>query len=505
MRPLYTPEQMRRVDRHLIENVGIAGLTLMETAARGVFETAMRRMESRPAAAALVLCGPGNNGGDGLAVLRMLQEAQVPAKGILFSDPENYRGDAAEEYCRALDAGCVLLRAEDIPVRIPSDAIVIDALFGTGLTRAVSGLAAEWIAAVNEADAYLIAVDIPSGINGTTGQMLGCAVEADVTVTFQHEKPGLLLYPGRRCAGQILLHRIADAETVEPCSAYWLTREDVAAWLPPRPADSHKGRNGRALLLVGSETYTGAALLCAGAALRCGCGLLTVGVPRAVKSAFAVLPEAMCLPLGDGTDWDAACCSDAKKLIGGQQAIAMGCGMGTMADVSLLETAIDSQIPLVLDADALNTLAKNRSLFDRLHKNVILTPHAGEMARLLETDIASVTADPAKTARESARRFGCIVLLKGAVTCISDGETVVYNTSGNAGLAKGGSGDTLTGIITAMLAQGSSPKNAACAGAFLLGASADIAYEVLGNRMLMAGDLIDVVQQTLRHTTTSEG
>jgi len=451
----------------------------------------------------LVLCGPGNNGGDGLAVLRMLHEVNIPASGILFSSEDRYVGDAGEEYRRAVEANCAMYHAADLPVEIPENAVIIDAVFGTGLTRDVVGLPAEWIHAVNASNAYVIAVDIPSGINGTTGKVLGCAVEADETVTFQHYKPGLLFHPGKQCAGDITVHRIADAETVEPCDLLWLQEKDVAEMLPPRPADSHKGKNGRALMFVGSEAYTGAALLSAAAALRGGCGLLTVGVPRAIKPAFSALPEAMCLPLGNGTGWDADCCAQAKQLIGGQQVIAMGCGMGEIADTSLLEAALSSKIPLVLDADALNFLAAHPMLMRLLHKGVVITPHAGEMARFLGVEIASVLEDPITIAKESASRFGCIVLLKGATTCISDGNVVVCNTSGNAGLAKGGSGDTLTGMITALIAQGLSPQNAACAGAYLLGATADAAYQILGNRMLLAGDLIDAVHDTIRNITTT--
>jgi len=497
MIPLYAPEQMRQIDRHLIEEVGIPGIALMENAARGVFSAVQKRFELSNAARVIVLCGPGNNGGDGLAVLRMLKEASISAEGVLFCAADRYQGDAAEEYHRAVNADCLLIDATDMQPNIASDCIVVDALFGTGLARPVSGIAAIWIEAVNQSEAYVIAVDIPSGINGTTGKMQGVAIHADETITFQHLKPGLLLFPGRSCAGNVTVHSIAEEPTVEPCMHWLQQREDIAAQLPPRPLDSHKGKNGRALMFVGSERYTGAALLAAGAALRGGCGLLTVGVPKTVKAAFSALPEAMCLSFGTGGCWDASACREAMDCIGGQQAIAMGCGMGAVADMSLFETTLSSKIPLVLDADALNALSEHHELLTLLHPNVIITPHPGEMARLLDTDIASVTADPAQTALSAAKQFGCIVLLKGAVTCISDGKSVVYNTSGNPGLAKGGSGDTLTGLITAMLAQGLSPQNAACAGAYLLGATADDAYQVLGNRMLLAGDLIDVVQSTI--------
>ena len=365
------------------------------------------------------------------------------------------------------------------------------------LSRPAEGAMAALIEAVNRCGAYRVAVDIPSGVDGATGRCPGAAVLADETVTFQYPKRGLLLFPGRAQAGRLTVHPIAPVYPVKS-DVHWFEEADAAALLPPRAMDSHKGKNGRALLVAGCGRYTGAALMSAMAALRGGAGLLTVAVPAALKGAFAQLPEAMCVPCGAGDAWDAAAQADAARLLGGRTALGIGSGMGEMESAPLLAEALRTGLPTVLDADALNALSRERGLLRLLHARCVLTPHPAEMARLCDCETAAVTADPVAAAREAAARFGCVVLLKGATSCISDGRDVYLNTSGNPGLAKGGSGDVLTGIALALLAQGLKPLEAACAASYLLGASADRAYAILGNRMLLAGDVIDAISQEIR-------
>lgn len=277
-----------------------------------------------------------------------------------------------------------------------------------------------------------------------------------------------------------------------------LTQEDIRALLPVRPADSHKGMNGRALLCVGSKRYSGAALLSSAAALRVGCGLLEAAVPGAVKPAFCVLPEACCTAVNEAGSWDATAILNAVALLPGRDAIGVGSGMDVIENDALLCAAIASGTPLVIDADGLNHLSRHRTLLDMLHGNVILTPHAGEMARLLQTSVSDVLANPKKTAAEAAEAWNCVVLLKGTVTHIACVDRLAENHTGNPGLAKGGSGDVLTGLITGLLAQGLSAFDAACSGAYLLGVTADTALDLLGNRMLLAGDVVDAVRSTLR-------
>lgn len=276
-----------------------------------------------------------------------------------------------------------------------------------------------------------------------------------------------------------------------------LTREKISLLLPPRPRNAHKGDNGYALLCVGSAQYTGAALLSAAAALRAGCGVLEVAVPSEVKPAFCALPEACCTAVNAVGVWDTDGMVYAAGRIPGKRALGLGCGMGKMEDTCLLKAAIGENVPLVIDADGLNLLAEHPDLLDSLHKNVILTPHPGEMARLMGTSTKDVLLDPAATAAWAAERWKCNILLKGADTYLSDGERVYHNATGNPGLAKGGSGDVLTGLIVGLLSQGLYPIDAACAGAYLLGTSAENALSLLGERMLMAGDVLGVVKMTL--------
>ncbi len=276
-----------------------------------------------------------------------------------------------------------------------------------------------------------------------------------------------------------------------------ITRQDVAALLPPRRKDSQKGDNGRALLCVGSERYTGAALLSAAAALRAGCGLLEVAVPRAVKPAFAALPEACCTPVGSGGAWSRAALVEAAALLPSKQSIGIGCGMDALESDALLLAALQSKKPLAIDADGLNYLSAHKDLYPQLHDAVVLTPHPGEMARLSGEPIERILADPAAAAQQFANAHRCIVLLKGAESYIASETRILRNATGNPGLAKGGSGDVLTGLIVGLMAQGCAPFDAACIGAYLLGSSADTALSLLGNRMLMAGDVVSAVEQTL--------
>lgn len=276
------------------------------------------------------------------------------------------------------------------------------------------------------------------------------------------------------------------------------TEADARRLLPPRPCDSHKGKNGRLLLCVGSTAYTGAALLASAAALRVGAGLTTAAVPAAIKPAFFALPEVCCTPVGSSGAWDATALAGAVPLLAGKNALAMGCGMGENADATLLAAALSSRLPLVIDADGLNLLSRHPGMLENsLHENVILTPHPAEMARLTGLPTADILAAPAEIAARYAARWGCVLLLKGAESHIALGERLVLNTSGNSGLAKGGSGDVLTGLIAGLLAQGLAPFDAACLGAYLLGLSADRALELLGSRMLLARDVINAVQDTI--------
>jgi len=493
MKAVLTPAESRTLDAYFINDRGILGKDLMQTAAMGVVDRLIERFERE--SRILIVCGTGNNGGDGFAILHNLVRLGYTAEGYIVGDRLKIQGDAAFHYQLALHSGVNFLTAT--PSFDLYDCIV-DAIFGTGLSRPLSNGLNELLQTINDSRAYRLAVDIPSGIDGINGATLGNAFRAHETVTFQTYKRGHLLFPGRQHAGNMIVHPLVPNATVVDESVVNLLEEsDVRGWLPKRPIDSHKGKNGRALLCVGSEKYVGAALLSAKATVRGGAGLTTVAVPQKLKSAFCIIPEVMCASCGESGDWCAKAQEDAVALLDMNSAYGIGCGMGQFADGLLLKEILLRQKPSVLDADALNHMAQERDLLPLLHASCVITPHPAEMARLLQCSTEHVLCDPIETARNAAEKFGCIVVLKGATTCISDGNSVFLNVSGNAGLAKGGSGDVLTGLILALLAQGIGAYQTACAATYLLGASAERAYSVLAERALCASDVVEAISQEI--------
>ena len=494
MKRVVSADEMRAYEQERFADGRASSLDWMERAAAGVD---MLLQTCYPRKSVLVICGGGNNGGDGFALLRLLKQRGVDCAGVLLAEPERLAGDAKTNYLRALDCG-VSFFFELTKELISEYDVLVDALFGTGLSREITGVYAKAILAINASCKPVIAVDLSSGVDATTGAVLGVAVCASETVTFEFLKRGHLLFPGRVLCGEVVVHPLSNEADDDLADVSLLEQRDVQKMLPKRPADSNKGSNGRLLLCAGSERYTGAALLCTGAALRAGAGLTTVAVPGALKHAFAALPEAMAVPVNKRKDWDETACEHAIALFPRQNAVGVGPGVGEGSILPLLEALLYSRLPAVLDADALNQISRSPDILKHLHSNVVLTPHPVEMARLCGLPVEAILADPIETARRFAKQWNCVVLLKGATTCISNGTTVRLNTSGNPGLAKGGSGDVLTGIIAALLAQGLNAFDAASAGAFLLGASADKALELLQERILLARDVIDAVEQMIR-------
>ena len=479
MKRIVTGGQAKAFDRAYIE-AGASSRAMMRTAAEGIAGVIRARLTDD--AAVTAICGTGNNGGDGVCAAWLLRQAGVETRIVLCGEKASCTPDTAYYLDAAKDAGVPILSAwEPAP-----NEILIDALFGVGLNRPIEGDKAALIQRMNESKKPIVAADLPSGLNADNGRILGIAVRAAATVTMQAIKAGMLLGQGRALCGEITVQPLAP-DPGDPAMV-WQEEADIAPLLPKRPFDSHKGMNGHALLCVGSPKYPGAALLCARAALRGGTGLLSVCTPDPVRPFFAALPEAITIPTGTD-DWCAAAAGPAIGAMERKQAIGIGSGVGDGDLAPILEAALKSGTKLVLDADALNQMARRRDLLSLLHENVVLTPHAGEMARLLGTSVDEVLRDPLG----AVNTFPCTTLLKGATTLVhADGRTA-FLTFGNPGLSKGGSGDVLTGLITALLAQGLLPFDAARAGAYLLGTSADRALHLLGERMLLASDVIDMV------------
>lgn len=476
---LYRAQDVRELDRIAIADEGIPGFTLMSRAGSAAFRTLQY---SWPRARRLaVLCGTGNNGGDGLVVARLAHEAGLQTEVFLLGKAAQLRGDARQAYEALLAAGVrVAPFAAD---RRPSAEVVVDALFGTGLDREVEGLHREAIAMLNEQNAPVLSLDIPSGLHADTGTPLGIAVRAAKTVTFIALKQGLFTGQGPDYCGEIICDDLAvPAEVYRrvPKPAFRITQEWLDPLLPPRPLSAHKGHHGHVLVVGGDQGMAGAARLAGEAAARVGAGLVSVAThPFHAAALNAARPELMCHAVADG--------AALAPLLRRATVVAIGPGLGGGDwGRELLGAVLDSGLPLVMDADALNWLAQ-----EPLHRNQwILTPHPGEAARLLGTSSAEIQADRWQAVRELQTRYGGVVVLKGAGSLVCHGnQPVALCDAGNPGMATGGLGDVLTGAVAGLLAQGLSLWQAAVAGVYLHGRAGDAAARG-GERGMMAGDLL---------------
>jgi NAD(P)H-hydrate epimerase len=384
-------------------------------------------------------------------------------------------------------ADIVLIEKDELPDL--SGSLICDLLFESIEEGSLLEKRRGWIEAITGSGCPVVSAAIPAGVDPDTGRAQAKAVQAKITVSPVGYLPGLFLHDGLDHCGEI---RPIGGETETTDGLFRFEDADAKRLLPPRKRTAHKGDSGKALLCVGSPRYVGAALLSARACLAAGCGILFVACPDEVRAALRRLPEAIGIPVG--SDWNRENCRPAIRAMAEKQALGIGCGVGD-GDVSpLLEAALKTGLPLVLDADGLNCLSRRRELFSLLHEKVVLTPHPGEMGRLTGLPVRRVLEDPLSLADEFAHLWGCTVLLKGAATVVSDGKRTRLVAEGNAGLGKGGSGDVLTGIITGLLSQGTEPFTAACLGSYLLGASADRAFALLKERMLRATNVIEALE-----------
>ncbi|MDD2732763.1 MAG: NAD(P)H-hydrate dehydratase [Desulfuromonadaceae bacterium] len=498
-----TAQAMQEIDRQAITGYGIPGLLLMENAGRRCVEEIVA--EFGASGRCVVMAGKGNNGGDGYVIARLLGAKGWSVTVVILADREQISGDAATNlemlpgsvinYC----TGEGRLSARHRDDLLQAD-VIVDALLGTGLQSSISGLYREAVELINTSGRPTVAVDIPSGIHGTTGLVLGCAVRAHSTVTFAFAKLGHVLYPGVEYTGRLVVADIGIPVTLmETASGYdFLNEETVRPMLRSRDRHAHKGHFGHCLIIAGSVGKTGAAALSANSAVRAGSGLVTLAVAESIHSILEMkTTEVMTFPLPDAGNGYLAgsAAADIKKLLVGKDAIAIGPGIdrhpGTSALVQHLVETVD--LPLVIDADGLNALAEDITVLHRKNsKQVILTPHPGEMSRLVGTSIADVEAARISVAEEFARNYDVFVVLKGARTIIASptGETAI-NGSGNPGMASGGMGDVLTGIIVSLLGQGYSAWDACRLGVFLHGYAADTVATEKGEIGLNATDVIE--------------
>ncbi len=502
MLPLVTAQEMKAIDRRAIEEWGINGLVLMENAGRAVVDWIEKELTRVDSQKFLVVCGKGNNGGDGFVITRHLLNRGAKPACVLLGSLNDLKGDARTNARILLDAGFPIQEIKtktDLTALINPNLIIVDAIFGTGLTAPPAGIFAEAIQLINQSNLPVVSVDIPSGIDADNGQVLAPAVKAHLTVTMCLPKLGLFLYPGKLHAGKV---RIADIgipyHLLKENSRTWLVEEnDIRANLPLRPPDGHKGTFGTCAIIAGSRGYSGAACLAAMAAVRAGAGLVRLAYPQGLTSIIesrVAEPVKHPLPETEQITLSTSAFEPVKQIVADASAILIGPGISTHPETKELLFKLIPHLkkPAVLDADALNNLAGALEILKHSDTTFILTPHPGELSRLIGKGATEINADRVNIARAFAREHNCILVLKGAPTVIAAPDDQVYlNPTGNSGLASGGTGDVLAGLIAGLLAQGASPLNAAIIGVFLHGRAADIAASELTEYCLAAGDLVD--------------
>jgi NAD(P)H-hydrate epimerase len=496
---------MRRVDERAIRELGIPGTTPMENAGRGAAEAILAWLERATGRVrgrrVTLVCGKGGNGGDGFVAARWLARRGVRCTVALAGDPGDVRGDASAKLAMLRRAGMrpvVVSDATALPPLLARADLVVDALLGTGGRSAAEGLVADAIAAINDAGRPVLALDMPSGVPADGTPPAGPAIRADATVTFAGVKRGLVLPPGRDLAGRVSVAGIGvpEDEVARGITTFLLEARDVARHFPPRARVAHKGTYGHLLVVAGSLGKTGAAALSAEAALRAGAGLVTVATAASQQPIVAGLVlEAMTAPLPEGTPGvvGAGAWPALTELVETRDAVAIGPGLGVDAEAQELarRLIVECRLPMVVDADAVTALTGHVELLRKAAAPRCLTPHPGELARLLGTTVPEIQRDRIAVARAFAAEHRAHLVLKGAVSVVAapDG-TVLLNPTGNPGMASGGTGDVLTGIVGAFLARGLAAGDALASAVYLHGLAGDVAAGSVGEEPLIARDVI---------------
>lgn len=519
-----TSKEMQELDRKAMEEHGIPGLTLMENAGTCVVEEISAAFGPLQNKAVTVVAGKGNNGGDGLVAARLLHKKGAVVRVFLTSPPDEVRGDAHSNLERYQAAGgkIEVLKTnapspESLRSALAESDLIVDALFGTGLESNITGTAATAIEVINQirkAGKAVVAVDIPSGIHADTGQVMGVAVRATLTVTFGLPKRGHLLFPGAEHAGKLKVVDIGIPPSLidqANISAHLLTPHDLAPHLLPRPADVHKGSFGHVVVVAGSVGKSGAAVLTSLAALRTGAGMVTLATPQSVEASLGSNPpELMTLPLAETGDKTLA--GDALgpllKFASDKTVVAIGPGLSTHPETTGLVRELLARVtqPVVMDADGLNALVGHLDLLHKIQVPMILTPHPGEMGRLTGLSTQAVQQDRLGVAQAFSQQYKVIVVLKGAHTIIATPEGDLFiNPTGNPGMATAGTGDVLTGMIAGLIAQRYEVRLAAQLGVYLHGLAGDLAAQAIGTVGLLASDVIARIPQAIRQLRDETG
>jgi len=513
MLKILTSSEMKEIDRRTIEEVGIPGPLLMENAGREVVAVLRRRVTGLESKPVVVVAGKGNNGGDGFVVARHLANLGGRPSILLLAPQADVRGDAALNMKIALKLGLPVVEVttpaawRKARTGLFHAGVIVDALFGTGLSDPLTGLYAEVVADINRARGFTVAVDIPSGLSSDTFRVLGPCVEADLTVCLAAPKIAHIFPPAADLVGELVVAGISIPDFLfdDPRLKLSLVEAvDIKPYFRPRKKDTHKGTYGHLLIVAGSVGKAGAAVLAGRAALRMGAGLVTVAVPAACLAAVArPSPELMVEPLpgtAEGTI-AAAAGKRALELLKGKDALLLGPGISTHPETAAFVAGLVPRIrvPAVLDADALNIIAARPALLDGLKAPAVLTPHPGEFARLLDLASQDVVEKKLALAPEFAARHRLHLVLKGYRTLMAapDGRVFV-NPTGNPGLATGGSGDVLGGLIASQVMQTKDILAGLLSAVYAHGLSGDLAAARLGERALMAGDLIRFLPAALK-------
>lgn len=514
---LVTAGQMQRMDKETIDSFGIPGQILMENAGRGAFQMLLEQFAGIESKHICILAGRGNNGGDGFVMGRYLLEQGIQTTLVLLSSADKVKNDARsnmilfQKLCHHNSLGSFL----EIPdeqtfsaheTHIRHHDIFVDAILGTGLTSAVKGFFKIIIDMLNGLKKPVFSVDIPSGLDSDTGRPCGVCVKASATATFAFAKVGHILYPGNEYTGILKVIDIGIPKFIaerENLQISVMSPEKISRLFQPRPFNSHKGNWGHLLAVAGSEGKTGAAVLCANAAMRCGTGLVTLAVPErlhpivgsaVIEAMTAVIPDQNTGLFSDnGMD-------ELIRLLPGKTALAIGPGIGTHPDTKTLVKSLIQEvgIPMVIDADGLNCIADSPGILNKAATLPVITPHPGEMARLTGLTTDYIQQNRIRIGRKFSKQFHAVLVLKGAQTlvCLPD-QTVFICPSGNPGMASGGMGDVLTGIIAGFLAQGFSQKDAAIAGVYIHGRCADILSRRTGAFGYLASDIIQTIPRCI--------
>ncbi len=485
---LVTAAEIQKMDGETIRSFGIPGRVLMETAGRGATRVLLENFPDIQSKSLGILAGRGNNGGDGFVVARYAAQQGIAVCVYLLSSADRVTGDARAnlDLLSALKVPVVEIpdteRLADHAAAMAKHSTWVDALFGTGLNSDIRGHYRDAIDLVNSFSRAVLAIDIPSGINADNGQVCGTCIQAELTVTFAFPKIGHVTFPGMNYVGTLEIIDIGIPPHITDAVAprqMLTTRAVVSRNLVQRPPDAHKGDTGHLLVIAGSTGKSGAAAMTCLAAMRTGAGLVSLGAPKSLNAVLeTMLVEVMTAPLPD-TKKGNLTVNALDQIVGlfkGKRCVAIGPGLGTAAETGQLVRKLlrKCDIPMVIDADGLNLIAGQNKILAELQAPAVLTPHPGEMARLTGLSTARVQHDRISCARDFATATGTILVLKGAGTVVAMPNGKVHvNTTGNPGMASGGMGDVLTGIIAGLITQGYSPETASVAGVYLHGAASD--------------------------------